>query len=64
VAGITNIVSIVAVFALGEAILTLGVLRIGQHQRIRDVATRVGVFAAPVLYCVIGLVVLFRAGTV
>jgi cadmium resistance protein CadD (predicted permease) len=64
VAGAANIVSIMIVFALGEAILTLGVIRIGQHHRIRDAATRVGVFAAPVLYCVIGLVVLLRAGTI
>jgi len=64
VAGVTNIVSIVVVFALGEALLTAFVLRIGQHQRIRDGVTRVGALAAPVLYCLIGVVVLLRAGTI
>jgi len=64
VAGVVSIVSVVIVFALGETALTAFVLRIGRHQRIRDVVTRVGVLAAPVLYCVIGVVVLVRAGTI
>jgi cadmium resistance protein CadD (predicted permease) len=64
VAGVTSIVSIVVVFALGEALLTVFVLGIGQHQRIRGAVTRVGVLAAPILYCLIGVVVLLRAGTI
>jgi len=51
------------VFALGEALLTLFVLRAGQHRRVRNTVTAVGVFAAPVLYCAIGIVVLADAGT-
>jgi cadmium resistance protein CadD (predicted permease) len=51
------------VFALGEVLLTLFVLRAGQHARVRDAVTAVGVFAAPALYCAIGILVLAEAGT-
>jgi cadmium resistance protein CadD (predicted permease) len=51
------------VFALGELLLTLFVLWAGLHPRVRTVVTTFGVFAAPILYCAIGLAVLFEAGT-
>ena len=63
VGGVTNLVSVATVFALGEALLTFAVVRAGRHRRIRDGATRAGVWAAPVLYCLIGVLVLVRAGT-
>jgi cadmium resistance protein CadD (predicted permease) len=52
------------VFALGELLLTIFVLWAGLHPRVRGVVTRFGVFAAPILYCAIGLTVLFEARTV
>jgi cadmium resistance protein CadD (predicted permease) len=51
------------VFALGEVLLTLFVLRAGGHPRVRGAVTAVGVFAAPILYCAIGILVLVEAGT-
>jgi cadmium resistance protein CadD (predicted permease) len=51
------------VFALGELLLTMFVRRAGQHPRVRDVMTRLGAFAGPLLYCVIGILVLVEAGT-
>jgi cadmium resistance protein CadD (predicted permease) len=52
------------VFAVGEFLLTLFVLWAGQHPRLRAAVTAFGVFAAPILYCAIGLLVLFEAGTI
>jgi cadmium resistance protein CadD (predicted permease) len=52
------------VFALGEALLTLFILRAGRHPRVRAISTAIGVVAAPVLYCAIGILVLIEAGTV
>jgi cadmium resistance protein CadD (predicted permease) len=63
VAGAANLLSITAVFVAGELLLTAGVLRIGRHPRTRGAVTRIGVWAAPVLYCLIGVLVLVRAGT-
>jgi cadmium resistance protein CadD (predicted permease) len=51
------------IFALGEGLLTLFVLRAGRHPRVRNTVTAVGVFAAPILYCAIGVLVLVEAGT-
>jgi cadmium resistance protein CadD (predicted permease) len=51
------------VFALGEVLLTLFVLRAGQHPRVRNAVTAIGAFAAPILYCAIGILVLAEAGT-
>ncbi len=64
VAGAENIAVIIGVFVLGEVILTLFVLRVGQHERVRQVVTRVGTVGAPLLYCCIGVLVLLRAGTI
>jgi cadmium resistance protein CadD (predicted permease) len=52
-----------AVFAAGELFLTLFVLRAGRHPRVRAAVSAIGVFAAPLLYCAIGILVLFEAGT-
>jgi cadmium resistance protein CadD (predicted permease) len=51
------------IFAAGEALLTLFVLRAGRHPRVRTAATAIGVVAAPLLYCAIGILVLVEAGT-
>jgi cadmium resistance protein CadD (predicted permease) len=51
------------VFALGEVLLTLFVLRAGQHTGVRGAVGAIGVFAAPILYCAIGILVLVEAGT-
>jgi cadmium resistance protein CadD (predicted permease) len=51
------------VFALGEVLLTLFVLRAGRHPRVRSAVNAIGVFAAPILYCAIGILVLAEAGT-
>jgi cadmium resistance protein CadD (predicted permease) len=50
-------------FAGAELLLTLFVRRAGQHPRVRATMTRLGAFATPVLYCVIGVLVLVEAGT-
>jgi cadmium resistance protein CadD (predicted permease) len=52
----------VGIFAIFELLLTLFALRVGRHPRVRAVVTSVGVFAAPVLYCVVGVLVLVEAG--
>jgi cadmium resistance protein CadD (predicted permease) len=63
-AGVASIVSITCVFALGEALLTVFVLRVGQYDRVRRAVTRIGTVGAPLLYCCIGVLVLLRAGTI
>jgi cadmium resistance protein CadD (predicted permease) len=56
-------VATVLVFTVGEVLLTILVLWAGGHQRARAVVARIGVVAAPLLYCAIGIVVLAQAGT-
>jgi cadmium resistance protein CadD (predicted permease) len=51
------------VFAVGEALFTLLVLRAGRHRRVRAAVTAFGVVAAPILYCAIGVLVLVESGT-
>jgi cadmium resistance protein CadD (predicted permease) len=51
------------VFALAELLLTLLILRAGGHPRVRAAMTVFGIFAAPLLYCAIGILVLTEAGT-
>jgi cadmium resistance protein CadD (predicted permease) len=63
VAGSAGTAESLLVFALGEVLLTLFVLRAGRHPRVRDAVTAIGVFAAPLLYCAIGILVLVEAGT-
>jgi cadmium resistance protein CadD (predicted permease) len=52
------------VFAVGELLLTLFVLRAGRHRRVRAAVTAFGVFAAPLLFCAIGILVFVEAGTI
>jgi cadmium resistance protein CadD (predicted permease) len=63
VAGFAGTAASLLVFALGEFLLTLFVLRAGGHPRVRQAVTTFGVFAAPLLYCAIGILVLVEAGT-
>jgi cadmium resistance protein CadD (predicted permease) len=63
VAGTLSLVATAGVFAVGELLLSLFVLRIGRHPRARDLFDRAGAWASPVLYCAIGVLVLLRAGT-
>jgi cadmium resistance protein CadD (predicted permease) len=63
VAGVGALSSIAVVFIAGELLLTLLVLRAGGHPRAQAIFARVGVAATPLLYCAIGLIVLWRAGT-
>lgn len=51
------------VFAVGEALLCLVAVLAGRHPATLRALDRIGVFAAPVLYLVIGVVVLVRSGT-
>ena len=51
------------VFVVLEILLTLFILSAGRHPRSRALTTRIGAFAAPVLFCVIGVVVLVEANT-
>jgi cadmium resistance protein CadD (predicted permease) len=62
-AGATGRITTAAVFLVGEVLLTLLILGAGRHPRTRAAVTRIGVVASPVLYCAIGVLVLFQAGT-
>jgi cadmium resistance protein CadD (predicted permease) len=63
VGGLTNLAAIAAVFVAGEAGLTALILWSGRHARARMVMGRVGHIAVPVLFCVLGVVVMVHAGT-
>jgi cadmium resistance protein CadD (predicted permease) len=63
VGGFTNVGAIAAVFVAGEAGLTALILWAGRHPRARTVMGRVGPVAVPVLFCVLGVVVMVKAGT-
>ena len=63
VGGATNIGAIVAVFALGEVLVTWLVLTGGRHPKVRGVMLRLGHVAVPVLLCCIGVLVMVQAGT-
>jgi cadmium resistance protein CadD (predicted permease) len=51
------------VFAAGEVLVTWFILRVSAHPTTRQMAGRIGVVATPILYCLIGILVLLRAGT-
>jgi cadmium resistance protein CadD (predicted permease) len=61
--GTSNLIAIVAVFIAGEAALTAGILAAGRHPKARDVMTRLGAVAVPLLLCAVGVLVLVSAGT-
>jgi len=63
VARVRGTIGALLVFAAGEVLLTLFILRAGRHRRVRAIVSATGVVAAPLLYCVIGILVLFEAGT-
>ena len=63
VGGTANVVTIVAVFALGEVAVTAVVLAGGRHPRARALMDRLGAVAVPVLLCAVGVLVMLQAGT-
>ncbi len=63
VGGATNVGAIVAVFVVGEVLVTWLVLTGGRHPKARGVMVRLGHLAVPVLLCCIGVLVLVQAGT-
>lgn len=63
VGGAANVGAILAVFAVGEALLTWLVLAGGRHPKARAVMVRLGHLAVPILLCCIGVLVMVEAGT-
>ena len=63
VGGATNIGAILAVFVVGEVLVTWLVLAGGRHPKARAVMLRLGHWAVPVLLCCIGVLVMVQAGT-
>ena len=63
VGGATRVGAVVAVFVVGEALVTWLVLAGGRHPKARGVMLRLGHVAVPVLLCCVGILVLVEAGT-
>jgi cadmium resistance protein CadD (predicted permease) len=63
VGGATNIGAIVAVFVVGEALVTWLILAGGRHPKARAAMQRVGHVAVPILLCCLGILVMVQAGT-
>ncbi len=63
VGGLARVVVIVAVFVVGEVVVTALILAGGRRPRARSVMTRLGEAAVPVLLCGIGLLVMVQART-
>lgn len=63
VGGATNVGVILAIFVLGEVLITWIVLAGGRHPRARSVMLRLGHLAVPILLCCIGVLVMVEAGT-
>jgi cadmium resistance protein CadD (predicted permease) len=63
VGGAANVGAIVAVFVVGEVLVTWIVLTGGRHPKARGVMLRLGHLAVPVLLCCIGVLVMVQAGT-
>jgi cadmium resistance protein CadD (predicted permease) len=63
VGGGTRLAVIAAVFVAGEIVVTWLVLTGGRHPKARAVMTRLGAMAVPILFCVIGVLVMIQAGT-
>jgi cadmium resistance protein CadD (predicted permease) len=63
VGGATNIGATVAVFVIGEVLVTWLILSGGRHPKARGVMLRLGHSAVPVLLCAVGILVLVQAGT-
>ena len=62
VAHVRGTIGTLLVFAVCEVLLTLFILWAGRHPRVRRPMTAIGVVATPILYCVIGILVLARGG--
>lgn len=63
VGGAANIGATVAVFILGEVLVTWLILAGGRHPRARSAMLRSGHVAVPILLCCVGVLVLVQAGT-
>ncbi len=63
VGGATNLGAVVAVFVVGEALVTWVILSGGRHPKARGVMVRLGHLAVPILLCGIGVLVMVQAGT-
>jgi cadmium resistance protein CadD (predicted permease) len=63
VGGVTRVGAVLAVFVVGEILVTWIVLTGGRHPKARAVMLRLGHLAVPVLLCCIGVLVMVQAGT-
>jgi cadmium resistance protein CadD (predicted permease) len=63
VGGVPRVVVILAVFVVGEVVVTALILAGGRNPRARSLMTRLGEAAVPVLLCGIGVLVMVQAGT-
>jgi cadmium resistance protein CadD (predicted permease) len=63
VGGAANLGAIVAVFIVGEVLVTWLILIGGRHPKARGVMLRLGHLAVPILLCCIGVLVMVEAGT-
>jgi cadmium resistance protein CadD (predicted permease) len=63
VGGAANLGAIVAVFIVGEVVVTWLILIGGRHPKARSVMLRLGHLAVPILLCCIGVLVMVEAGT-
>jgi cadmium resistance protein CadD (predicted permease) len=63
VAHLRGTIGTLLVFAACEVLLTLFILWAGRHPRVRGSVTAIGIVATPILYCIIGILVLIEAGT-
>ena len=63
VGGATRVGAVVAVFLVGEALVTWLILAGGGHPKARGAMLRLGHLAVPILLCCVGILVLVEAGT-
>jgi cadmium resistance protein CadD (predicted permease) len=63
VGGAANVGAILAVFVVGEALVTWIILIGGRHPKARGLMLRLGHLAVPILLCGIGVLVMVEAGT-
>jgi cadmium resistance protein CadD (predicted permease) len=64
VARVRGTIVALLLFTVGELLLCLFILRAGTHPRVRAAVTAIGMVAAPILYCAIGILVLLEARTI
>jgi cadmium resistance protein CadD (predicted permease) len=63
VGGAMRVGAVVAVFLVGEALVTWLILAGGGHPKARGAMLRLGHLAVPILLCCVGILVLVEAGT-